>query len=1027
MQKENMATVKLVKQWWLGFSPTVPILNSAPSPTVPILNSAPSSTVPILNSAPSSTVPILNSAPSSTVPILNSAPSSTVPTLNSVPSSTVPVLKSTPYREVIRLHKSQSHNSLHIDPLISLPTPIIFHIGPLISLPAPISPLNRPTGGNIGTTQLKPLTEDTNPQQPGLLITSTAHSFSTLDASDISKLDKLKSVISTTDSSHMGDTHNLKPDINTTNAQTMGDKDKLKADINIYSSSVMPSVEMDSMMNTAGKIPSNWPFTMKPVQVILKTQTYADISSPKPSLHNDTKESSDHMTENTRKLFVEKNVNESSDLVSVNISLGSSPVCCEDNLQKHAPNEGFHIVTEKVTTSELPLSLPEDNGTNSADNSPQYNQEMFLSHENTTKTLYPSEKIDTLLPSSDTETDFLSTGKDNATSPDSSFVLHGEGNIPLLTKVSHTNSSPKINKSVTLQFRESDTVLPTHNDTLSPENDTTSIPLLQGNDPPQPSDNTAPLPVEETAPTSLVQNKNEPLQPSETVNVSTKHVKLVKVISRSQIEMDHNKSQSSHRVPVKISSPHQWEEGRKGIPMQITNQPYRVNGHPNHPLQDRIKPQRLLVPWPTPPRRSFRPGYIKNQHLNVPPPPKMLSTHNNSSEGILPQFNPTSGLQFKLSKLKETKSEPNIKDVLPQFSPTSGKVFTLTQSANDSSKINNDISEAATPNSQPDSVHMVNGPSLGNHLHNKTKNPEVTTKAIMIHNKESVRLPLGYDENEFNSSLSHKANDYMIRSDDTDDYQVSFGTKEQVTTSVSHRNNFNNVTNSTSDTDATASPNIYNEPLTPPTGLTSTQSATYKPAEVADEITKTSASITIEDNPTVIINGNFSFTNTKPIVKSVRQREENQSVVLEKKDDNYDSQILPLREIEPSKVVSFDSTIIEEEIEPDNLSKIQTDSQNFEELKENTSVHSLVALFQNTVPSKIRASSNERNDSVLKITSIQDSLQVPIMTQSTPPSQLTKEFHQDQQTAFKRYFFVIKTTGIFSICKTTKCVTTIYT
>lgn len=777
-----------------------------------------------------------------------------------------------------------------------------------------------------------------------------------------------------------------------------GKVDDLENAFTIYNTTTIPPAVTDTNTSTTTTTSSPWPFTMKPVQLIVKT--HARVSLPKSLLINNTKDLSYHINGNMGGKFEEDSLEELSNPSNLQISLNvSQKVCCEIKYQEHLPVEESHNVTEltDVLTTQLPLKTSEDHGSDRTDDIPLYNHDL-LSQENIATTPYPTEKAVTLLPE-DNNTTHLDHVKDTTISlPSLSASPHGEYNASSPPSTGDGRLLSKNNVTFPQSRTETDVLLPSE--------------LL--------TDDTSTSPVEETIPIPPAQQSYRSSQSTRRSHVDPKPTRVVKDAFGPQTARDPSQSHSPLELTVGINYPYQIEEGQEAIiPEGNQTLPKKAKNHPTHLQQNSLGPQRSFVQQLSPIQRFLHPGFLRDQHLNHPPPSKNQLIHTNSSQGILPQFNPTSGLKFGLSKLKETATESNIKDVLPQFNPTSGLIFPLTESTNGTNTVQRDSEREINDTSidlQPDPFHIVAGPSLHKHLANDSYKSEVITETSKIHKNnshhESFGLFLGYEKNP-NSPWKHTS------SLKTANEQLSFKAEENTTTPVPLMNISNIVPISVSNIKTTPPANSISS-TTPVMSASSVHTAP-EVAETAQEVTITSTSLTdsYENNPPLMSAG-FLKTKTELMMNSENQRSNNQPNDGENNKNFQDSHILSQARkgfVKPVPLDASDTTNTEAEkkMELGNTSTKSILIQNVKEMEENiTDVLPHMPLFHSVVPSqKTFSSFDEEKHTVTEANNAAEAMvsskansqqqiharplylqgfaqglrQKPVLVQSIPPSQ----------------------------------------
>ncbi|XP_069940837.1 uncharacterized protein [Cherax quadricarinatus] len=697
-------------------------------------------------------------------------------------------------------------------------------------------------------------------------------------------------------------TYNIsKPDVS-----DMLGTDDLKTAITNTTSLLLPA-ENDSVTSASTMNPSIWPFTMRPVHIVLKTKKNEHILSPVPLPVNCTDNLSKQSNENTEEIFGEETP-------AILSELDSKRFCHEKKLHENTPvNEMKNVAEITQVAPPLPQITSEDKNANDA---------LITNYADFT---FQKSKIPSINESSDSLS--LNLDKDNSLLfHNSSPTLNGLSNISAVTKESIKSSEtsrivevipPKLTESNIVHpslvnnniFRPPvSKIIPAHNrqrnELLEPSDDIPSGPLQLTtteafaqifNESSQPV--SAPSSSTETNKSIyLVQKTSKHPHPSDRVRVTPKHIKMVKTIGGTQRERAHYQYPSSLREPVEFS---RQAEDQDVTPIQINSQPQyqRVHNNFNHSLQNRMRPQRFLVPRPTIPRRSFQPGVIRRQHQSHPPPSKPQS---NSSQGILSQFSPVSGLEFKLLKNIQTQSESNDTNILPQFSPTSGLKFILTQTDNNSSiKFNSNGKENDNVlNLHPDPFHMVSGPTFFSPLPNETQNLQITTEENEgnVYNT-SVQIPLNYKKNltlltENVNNLKTVTESRMnkkpsLEVNDKNDYPISLvHTLRTVPIHVPETGKIMSTTVlfNVNDQSSTTSP-------------FSTQMVLSRVDETTEKVMQTTSWFPnshdkVEDNPPMAFTSDGLLTNKESLIRPVSQRREIESATFEEIDNNQERHIL---------------------------------------------------------------------------------------------------------------------------------------
>ncbi|XP_047485861.1 mucin-2-like [Penaeus chinensis] len=110
------------------------------------------------------------------------------------------------------------------------------------------------------------------------------------------------------------------------------------------------------------------------------------------------------------------------------------------------------------------------------------------------------------------------------------------------------------------------------------------------------------------------------------------------------------------------------------------------------------------------------------------------------TQGVLPQFNPASGLQFTLIKPSEISDENNNRDISPQFNPEIGTTFAGEIKANrNRSTTVQSVLEDIVQISKPDPFRIISGPSLSNQSSSNNQPPEAELPPSVP--EEQVFLP----------------------------------------------------------------------------------------------------------------------------------------------------------------------------------------------------------------------------------------------------------------------------------------------
>ncbi|XP_042867427.1 nascent polypeptide-associated complex subunit alpha, muscle-specific form-like, partial [Penaeus japonicus] len=174
--------------------------------------------------------------------------------------------------------------------------------------------------------------------------------------------------------------------------------------------------------------------------------------------------------------------------------------------------------------------------------------------------------------------------------------------------------------------------------------------------------------------------------------------------------------------------------------------PLRSPVQPQLPVRPALPPPSPLFPQPKQsiPHSDPRPSAQPTPRPLVSRPPYTANINNKSdrpSQGILPQFNPASGLQFTLIKPSEISDEStNNQDILPQFDQESGLTFSGEIKANrNRSTTAQSVLEDIVQVSKPDPFRIISGPSLSNQSSDNSQPPEAQLPPSIP--QEQVVLP----------------------------------------------------------------------------------------------------------------------------------------------------------------------------------------------------------------------------------------------------------------------------------------------
>ncbi|XP_037793429.1 titin-like [Penaeus monodon] len=146
-----------------------------------------------------------------------------------------------------------------------------------------------------------------------------------------------------------------------------------------------------------------------------------------------------------------------------------------------------------------------------------------------------------------------------------------------------------------------------------------------------------------------------------------------------------------------------------------------------------VQPSPLQTPVQPPPLRS-----------PIQRPPQKITTNikkksDAPSQGVLPQFNPASGLQFTLIKPSEILDENNNQDISPQFNQEIGTAFAGEIKANrNRSTTAQSVLEDIVQISKPDPFRIISGPSLSNQSSSNNQPPEAELPPSVPENSKNI-------------------------------------------------------------------------------------------------------------------------------------------------------------------------------------------------------------------------------------------------------------------------------------------------
>ncbi|XP_069180927.1 mucin-4-like [Procambarus clarkii] len=726
---------------------------------------------------------------------------------------------------------------------------------------------------------------------------------------------------------------------------------------------VPPSAEID-ITNAPVMKTKVQPFTMKPREIIFKTENQKTILSlnPLPANH-------------TENLF--KHSSESADLVSPKID-------CEDTCQEYIPGKEMHSSTgntqaaitisphinsqdknhtdeQIINHEDLPLTSPgQENGESS------HGFSLILTSQSNTSTL---------IEGSNTNSTFINLERIPFKLTESNMLLPSQ---PISNNTSPSFVTEKVPTPYVQQSNES--LQPSRDIPLTPYKATVANDLKQKvNESSQAHKNVSLPPIEETIQTSLVQQMNEYSHLSDSVSVTQKSINILEVAKRPQTDKTLSTSHLPSRESLQFSNKMDNEEVLL-LPITSQSTSQRVNGPSNRPLQNQVSPQRLFVPRPSL-RHSFRSRITRKNHENRPslkPQPVLMQ----SSQGILPQFSPASGLEFKLMKNAEAKSDSRRPIILPQFSPSSGQKFILAHpdKASYTELIIND-KEKGILGLHPDPSQTVSGFSISSPL----QNPHVT--------KETYSQREGNTHHEYDQTPQDYEKDTHLSIQNSSNLRKIIGDKisEQPSLYVTDKGN-TSVSDTAQNIPATVLLGVNNVPYI--TTLSPISVQTFI-SEVAGQITQTSISLPdsheVEGNSSLVFTTSSGFLpSTKESLKPLIQNGKNQSATFEEmRDDNIVSQLVHLKRIEFTNPKQLETNITENsesyrELDPGEGMMLQVT----ETSEENTNVIPSLPLVFSAMPSPTDTNNKDDSQELVTLRTLVSPIQKAIQTQQTLPTML---------------------------------------
>ncbi|XP_063606461.1 mucin-2-like [Penaeus indicus] len=174
--------------------------------------------------------------------------------------------------------------------------------------------------------------------------------------------------------------------------------------------------------------------------------------------------------------------------------------------------------------------------------------------------------------------------------------------------------------------------------------------------------------------------------------------------------------------PPPLRSPIQRPPPRSPVQPQL---PVRTDNAPPTPLSPQPKPPAPHSDPRLSTQSTSRPLISIPSAQTQPFVANIKSKSDAPIQGVLPQFNPASGLQFTLIKPSEISDENNNRDISPQFNPEIGTTFAGEIKANrNRSTTVQSVLEDIVQISKPDPFRIISGPSLSNQSSSNNQPPE---------------------------------------------------------------------------------------------------------------------------------------------------------------------------------------------------------------------------------------------------------------------------------------------------------------
>lgn len=154
-------------------------------------------------------------------------------------------------------------------------------------------------------------------------------------------------------------------------------------------------------------------------------------------------------------------------------------------------------------------------------------------------------------------------------------------------------------------------------------------------------------------------------------------VRAIKRPIRPLLRRYHSNYTPLPRGPVRTQMSHQRKTERKAVISNNQSNPHRYH-YSNHSLRNPIRRRKIRVRRPSS-QQFFKSGVHQEQLLEHLAPSSSQEAQPKLIQEVLPQFNPTSRLEFTLFESLKRQNENSTKNILPQFNPTSSMVFPVMQ------------------------------------------------------------------------------------------------------------------------------------------------------------------------------------------------------------------------------------------------------------------------------------------------------------------------------------------------------------